>query len=94
MARTTGSSFSGSGGSTTPGIGSPGSGAVATVDIRRTRSLVVVAASRVACSTPAIEAPVTSSTPASSRKTNRMCEPASEKSLADAQNSASPTRPP
>jgi hypothetical protein len=102
VARTTGSWSSGSGGSTgslgTPGIGSPGSGAVTAVEsvrvVRRTRSLVLVAASRVDCTTPAIEAPVTSRTPASSRKTKRMCDPASENSLDELQNRLSPTSPP
>ena len=52
------------------------------------------AASRVAWTTPAIDAPVSSRTPASSRKTNRMWEPATENSLEEVQNSDSPTRPP
>jgi hypothetical protein len=56
--------------------------------------VVLAAASRVAVTMLAIDAPVSSSTPASSRKTNRMCEPAVEKSLAEAQKSDSPTRPP
>ena len=43
--------------------------------VRRTRSLVVSAASRVAVMMLAIDAPVRRRTPASSRKTNRMCEP-------------------
>jgi hypothetical protein len=62
--------------------------------VRRTRSVVVAAAARVAVRMLAIEAPVRSRTPASSRKTNRMCEPAVENSLAELQNSDSPTRPP
>jgi hypothetical protein len=56
--------------------------------------VVVVAASRVAVTIPAMDAPVSSRMPASSRKVKRMCEPAVENSLAEAQNSDSPTRPP
>jgi hypothetical protein len=56
--------------------------------------VVVAAASRVAVTIPAIDAPVSRSTPASSRNMNRMCEPAVEKSFAEAQKSDSPTSPP
>ena len=62
--------------------------------VRSTRSVVVAAASRVAVTIPAMDAPVSSSTPASSRNMNRMCEPAVENSLAEAQNRDSPTSPP
>ena len=62
--------------------------------MRRTRSVVLAAAWRVAVRTPAIDAPVSSSTPASSRNANRMWEPAVEKSFAEAQKSDSPTSPP
>ena len=58
---------------------------VAAVPVRRMRPVVVAAASRVAVMMLATEAPVSSRMPASSRKTNRMCEPAVEKSLADVQ---------
>jgi hypothetical protein len=74
------------------GSGWYGTRAVALV--RRTRSVVVAAAWRVAPRMPAIDAPVRSSTPASRRKTKRMCDPAVEKSFADAQNSDSPASPP
>ena len=91
MARTTGSRSSGSGGAI-GGSGSYGMRSVAAV--RRTRSVVLAAASRVAVTMLAIDAPVSSRIPASSRKTNRMCEPAVEKSLAEVQRSDSPTSPP
>jgi hypothetical protein len=55
---------------------------------------VLVAASRVAVIRPAIDAFVMSRSPASSRKTNRMCEPASEKSVLEVQKSTSPVSPP
>ncbi len=91
VARTTGSRSSGSGGA----IGGSGWYGTRTVAlVRRTRSVVVTAASRVAVMMLAIEAPVSSSTPARSRNTNRMCEPAVENSFADAQKIDSPTSPP
>ncbi len=62
--------------------------------VRRMRSPVPAATTRVRLASPAIEAPVRSSRPASSRNTNRMCEPASENSLLDAQKSDSPASPP
>ena len=84
------------------GLGGPtrdgGSGCVAgtrtVAVVRRTRSVVLTAAFRVAVTMLAIDAPVSSSTPASIRNTHRMCEPAVEKNLAEAQKSDSPTRPP
>ena len=91
VARTTGSRSSGSGG-TIGGSGWYGTRTVAVV--RRTRSVVLAAACRVAVRMLAIDAPVRRRTPASIRNTHRMCEPAVEKNLAEAQKSDSPTRPP
>ena len=61
---------------------------------RRTRCVVIVTPSRVACSRPAMEAPVSSSTPAISRKRNSRWAPAVWNSVREVQNSASPTSPP
>ena len=84
VARTTGSRSSGSGGAI-GGSGSYGIRAVAAVPVRRMRPVVVAAASRVAVRMLATDAPVSSRMPASSRKANRMCEPAVENSFAEVQ---------
>ena len=55
--------------------------------------MVVAAAWRVAVTMLAMDAPVSSSTPASSRKTNRMWEPAVEKKFAETQKTDSPSSP-
>ena len=60
----------------------------------RSRRVVPLTPSRVVRTIPAIDAPVSSSTPATVRNTKMMCAPKRENSVLATKYSASPAAPP